>query len=357
MAARAKKGLRDSDSDVFIPDDREGSLLALAVAARPPADPRRRRLAVYRRARGMELAPRPDAAAGIPPEGRRHPIYRTSPLGPPKLSPRTSFAKADFPRNLSLLDDRLVDQVAAAFQKDAWVERVVSVRKDFTRRLTVVLEYRKPVAFVVTETDHYPVDKNAMLLPPPSFPRGATICPSSATRIRRPRDRRERPGETAPSKGPRASRRSLALPGRSSSSNRSKSPRSPAPAEVRTKRFTSCGRSAARASFGAAPRQRSSRRTDVPAKNRQAGRLRDTQRRLQRRPRSLRDRHPPLARNHAPAPLRTPRPHAAVRLRANGLEKGISKRLSRRGKGTRLNQAWSGEHSEFTTNPNGQRKT
>ena len=28
MAARAKKGLRDSDSDVFIPEDREGSLFA-----------------------------------------------------------------------------------------------------------------------------------------------------------------------------------------------------------------------------------------------------------------------------------------------------------------------------------------
>ena len=37
---------------------------------------------------------------------------------------RDVIREGGLPEELSLLDDRLVDQVAAAFQKDAWVERV-----------------------------------------------------------------------------------------------------------------------------------------------------------------------------------------------------------------------------------------
>ena len=85
---------------------------------------------------------------------------------------RDVIREGELPEELSLLNDRLVDDVAAAFQKDAWVEKVVSVRKDFAQGVTVVVEYRKPVAFVVTDSDRYPVDSKATLLPPPSLPRG-----------------------------------------------------------------------------------------------------------------------------------------------------------------------------------------
>lgn len=177
MAARAKKGLRDSDSDVFIPHDREGSLLARWFL-RPAL------LLIL--VGGVSLYIAGPVAWRWLPDLTRRPEYRMKAddiqftESPPWVSQsflREVIRVGGLPKELSLLDDRLVDQVAAAFQKDAWVERVVSVRKDFTRRLTVVLEYRKPVAFVVTETDRYPVDKNAMLLPPPSFPPGSDELP------------------------------------------------------------------------------------------------------------------------------------------------------------------------------------
>jgi hypothetical protein len=100
---------------------------------------------------------------------------------PPPWIPRTFIRdvirEGGLPEELTLLDDELVKQVVAAFQKDAWVDRVVSVRKDFARGLTVVLTYRKPVAFVVTESDRYPIDQEATLLPPPGFPPGADELP------------------------------------------------------------------------------------------------------------------------------------------------------------------------------------
>ena len=43
--------------------------------------------------------------------------------------------------------------------------------------MTAVIEYRKPVAFVVTETDHYPIDRKARLLPPPNLPPGSDELP------------------------------------------------------------------------------------------------------------------------------------------------------------------------------------
>ncbi len=177
MAARAKKSLRDSDSDVFIPDDREGSLLARWLL---------RPVLLLMLVGGVSVYIAGPVAWSWLPDLTRRSEYRLKAddirfTEPPPWVPqnflRQVIREGGLPEVLSLLDDRLVDQVAAAFQKDAWVERVVSVRKDFTRRLTVVVEYRKPVAFVVTETDHYPVDKNAMLLPPPSFPGGSNDLP------------------------------------------------------------------------------------------------------------------------------------------------------------------------------------
>lgn len=177
MAARAKKGLRDSDSDVFIPDDREGSFFARWFL-RPAA------LLVLIGGVSVYIAG-PVAWSWLPDLTRR-PEYRVKAdeirfTEPPPWIPRTFLhdviREGGLPEELSLLDDGLVDHVAAAFQKDAWVDRVVSVRKDFTQHLTVAIEYRKPVAFVVTETERYPVDRDATLLPPPSFPSGSGELP------------------------------------------------------------------------------------------------------------------------------------------------------------------------------------
>jgi hypothetical protein len=177
MASRAKKGLRDSDSDVFIPDDEEASVLTRWLL-RPAM-----LLAVIG---GVSLYIAGPVAWRWLPDLTRRPEYLLKtdeirftdrPAWVPPSFLHDVVREAKLPNELSLLDDGLVDQIAAAFQKNAWVERVVSVRKELTRQVTVVLEYRKPVAFVVTETEHYPIDKNAVLLPPPDFPPGSDELP------------------------------------------------------------------------------------------------------------------------------------------------------------------------------------
>jgi hypothetical protein len=177
MASRAKKGLRDSDSDVFIPDDEEVGFFARWFL-RPAA------LLIVVGGISLYIAG-PVAWRWLPDLTHRREfrlkaldIHFTAP--PPWVQAgflRDVIREGQLPDEFSLLDDRLVERVAGAFQKDAWVERVVSVRKDFSRGVTVVLEYRKPVAFVVTDSDRYPVDSQAMLLPPPSFPPGSDELP------------------------------------------------------------------------------------------------------------------------------------------------------------------------------------
>ena len=161
MAGKAKKGLRDSDSDVFVPDEREVSAFARWVL-RPAV-----LLAIVG---GISLYIAGPVAWSWLPDLKRRPEYRLRAdkvrfTNPPSWVPpsfiRDVIREAELPEELSLLDDQLVDQVAKAFQKDAWVERVVSVRKDFATGVTAVIEYRKPVAFVVTESEHYPIDREA----------------------------------------------------------------------------------------------------------------------------------------------------------------------------------------------------
>jgi hypothetical protein len=177
MAGKAKKGLRDSDSDVFVPEDEEQSLFARWVL-RPAV-----LLAIVG---GISLYIAGPVAWRWLPDLNRRPEYRVRAdkihfTDPPSWVPqgfiRDVIREGELPEELSILDDQLVGQVAKAFEKDAWVERVVSVRKDFATGVTAVIEYRKPVAFVVTDTDHYPIDREARLLPPPNLTPGSDELP------------------------------------------------------------------------------------------------------------------------------------------------------------------------------------
>jgi hypothetical protein len=179
MAARDKKRLNenDSDSDVFIDEDTIGNpvtrwvlrpwILLVIVAG----------IACYFAGThsGSFL---PDLA------GRREFRLKAEDIrftAPPAWVPETFLRQVIregvLSEEISVLDDRIVDQVAAAFQKHPWVERVISVRKEFPRRLSVSLEYRKPVAVVVIDRGRYPVDKNAVVLPPPNFKQDADELP------------------------------------------------------------------------------------------------------------------------------------------------------------------------------------
>ncbi len=77
--------------------------------------------------------------------------------------------RADLPKELSLLDENLVAEVAEAFRLSPWVEEVVSVTKSFPARVTVALTYRRPVAMVEVKEGHYPLDAHGVLLPPQEF--------------------------------------------------------------------------------------------------------------------------------------------------------------------------------------------
>jgi hypothetical protein len=170
MARRAKKNLKDSDSDVLYVEEEETSLLARWILG--PAIV----LLVVGSIAAYFLVPK--ALEWLPDVAHR-PEYVLKPddikfTEAPPWVPRTFLRQVvregGLAETLSLLDGRLVDDIAAAFQKHPWVDHVVSVQKEFPHRVTVVLEYRKPAAFVVTQTERFAIDKHAVLLPPPDLP-------------------------------------------------------------------------------------------------------------------------------------------------------------------------------------------
>lgn len=78
--------------------------------------------------------------------------------------------RADFPAEMSLLDEELTENVAQAFAQHPWVEEVQEVRKaSYPSRLSVTLVYRVPVAMIEKRTGLYPVDANGILLPTEDF--------------------------------------------------------------------------------------------------------------------------------------------------------------------------------------------
>lgn len=83
---------------------------------------------------------------------------------------------------LSLLDEQACAKVASAFASNAWVRRVVGVRKMAGGRLNVRLEYRQPVAMVHVISRHpdydgpafFAIDGEGVLLPTADFSRSET---------------------------------------------------------------------------------------------------------------------------------------------------------------------------------------
>ncbi len=69
----------------------------------------------------------------------------------------------------SLLDKTLVADLAVAFSKHPWIEKVDRVEKKRQGRVVVQVTYRTPVAMVETNRGLYPVDVNGVLLPPSDF--------------------------------------------------------------------------------------------------------------------------------------------------------------------------------------------
>lgn len=82
---------------------------------------------------------------------------------------RQVIERAGLPETMSVLDDRLTVEIAEAFRLHPWVKEVVRVRKSLPARVEVELVYRQPVAMVQVKPGLYPVDAEAVLLPPADF--------------------------------------------------------------------------------------------------------------------------------------------------------------------------------------------
>ncbi len=80
-----------------------------------------------------------------------------------------ALKQAGLPARMSLLDKGLIGQIAAAFSLHPWVEAVERVEKHHPAGVSVTLRYRRPVAMVEVRDGLYPIDENAVLLPPRDF--------------------------------------------------------------------------------------------------------------------------------------------------------------------------------------------
>lgn len=89
---------------------------------------------------------------------------------PPRWVPENfvpqALETAGLPREMSLLDESLVKDVAGAFRNHPWVSEVVRVKKSAADGVVVELKYRQPVAMVEVPEGFYPIDAKGILLPP-----------------------------------------------------------------------------------------------------------------------------------------------------------------------------------------------
>ncbi|MGH7201295.1 MAG: cell division protein FtsQ/DivIB, partial [Planctomycetaceae bacterium] len=77
--------------------------------------------------------------------------------------------RSQLPETVCLLDDGVLEHIAAALAAHPWVERVRCVRKSAGEGIVVELDYRRPVAMVNVKQGVYPVDARGILLPPGDF--------------------------------------------------------------------------------------------------------------------------------------------------------------------------------------------
>ena len=124
--------------------------------------------AVFAGPRVLRLLPKPEQQDDWQITSER--IHITS---PPHWIPRDLAEQvarqAGLPEAMSLQDDDVVGRIAMAFAGHPWVQRVVRVEKAWPARVNVELEYRRPVAMVQVAEGLYPVDGDAVLLPPGDF--------------------------------------------------------------------------------------------------------------------------------------------------------------------------------------------
>ena len=96
-----------------------------------------------------------------------------------EITPRPAWIRADVRAEavrdgslegpLSILDDDLTLRVAKAFELHPWVAKVKRVAKHHPARVTVELEYRRPVAMIAVPGGLYAIDNQGIVLPSDDF--------------------------------------------------------------------------------------------------------------------------------------------------------------------------------------------
>jgi hypothetical protein len=92
-----------------------------------------------------------------------------TPRGVPARVVEDVRKQAQLPERLSLLQPGLAKEIAGAFAKHPWIERVDRVEVKRQRRIEVDLTYRRVAMVVETSRGFYPVDAHSVLLPPADF--------------------------------------------------------------------------------------------------------------------------------------------------------------------------------------------
>jgi len=69
----------------------------------------------------------------------------------------------------SIMDDDLTERVTAAFLLQPWVAKVRNVAKQYPAKVKVDLTYRRPVCMVKLGDQLFPIDAEAVFLPPEDF--------------------------------------------------------------------------------------------------------------------------------------------------------------------------------------------
>lgn len=77
--------------------------------------------------------------------------------------------QSGMPRDLSILSENVTFELTKAFRRHPWVSKVVRVRKSYPAKITVELEYRKPVMMAQVQGGRIPVDLYGVILPTSDF--------------------------------------------------------------------------------------------------------------------------------------------------------------------------------------------
>jgi hypothetical protein len=78
--------------------------------------------------------------------------------------------RAGLADDVFVLDEKLAERIALAFEQHPWVDGNATVRISVPAKIEVDFKYRQAVAMVAIGDGYYPVDGSGSLLPPADFP-------------------------------------------------------------------------------------------------------------------------------------------------------------------------------------------